>query len=48
LQVLFIGQYPKLILYTAEQSTKEEIDIREKSAEEIEKILVDAGCQLRN
>ena len=47
LQVLFIGQYPKLILYTAEHETKEEIDIRDKSAQEIEEILIKAGCRFR-
>ncbi|KAF0980765.1 hypothetical protein FDP41_013248 [Naegleria fowleri] len=47
LQVLFIGEYPKLYIYGGDQETKQEIDIREKSAEEIEKILLSAGCQYR-
>ncbi|KAG2393050.1 hypothetical protein C9374_009627 [Naegleria lovaniensis] len=47
LQVLFIGEYPKLYIYGGDQETKQEIDIRQKSAEEIEKILLSVGCQYR-
>ncbi|KAL9651628.1 hypothetical protein ABK040_001573 [Willaertia magna] len=47
LQVFFIGDYPKLTIYTPAQEVKEEIDIRDKTSEEIEEILVKAGCQFR-
>jgi hypothetical protein len=47
LQVLFIGEYPRLTIYTTTGDVQTQYDVKDMSADEIEKLVLQHGCRKR-
>ncbi|KAL0489423.1 selenoprotein [Acrasis kona] len=47
LQVMFLGEVPKLTIYTKTGDVETQYDVKDMSADEIEKLVVQHGCRKR-